>query len=92
MKQCDYLVPRIFGPGVPVGDDGIGECLLKRGHKDEHLVKTSMGYYLWCPEEEFCRNSEGKICDCDFIECYVYQYISDAQAKKLLAKDGAGTN
>lgn len=91
MERCDYLVPRFYGVGVPVRDGEIGECLLKKGHEGEHLVKTSDGYYRWCPQEWFCEE-DGKVCDCDFIECYIYQHISKKQAKRILAKDGAGTD
>ena len=91
MKRCDYLVPKFFGPGVPLGEHDNGECLLKESHAGEHLVKTPEGYYLWRPQDNYCWE-DGKICDCDFIECYVYGHISDARAKKILAKDGAGTD
>lgn len=92
MRNCDYLVPRFFGLGVPLSGSENGKCLLKKGHEGEHLVKTSEGYYLWRPEENFCTDSEGKVCDCDYIECYIYQQISNAQAKRMLAKNGAGTD
>ena len=91
MSQCDYLVPRLFGPGVPVGEGESGGCLLKDGHPGEHLVRTSEGYYLWIPEENFCTD-DGKVCDCDFIECYVYWHISDEDADSILVTHGAGTD
>ncbi len=91
MEQCDYLVPRDSGLGVPVEDGEDGECLLKKGHEGEHLVETSEGFYLWYPQEWFCEE-DGKVCDCDFTECYIYQHIPDAQAKQILAKDGAGAD
>ena len=91
MSRCGDLVPKFGGPGVPIEDNELGECLLKEGHDKEHLVKTRDGYYLWRPQDNYCWE-DGKICDCDFIECYFYQPISDAQARRILAKDGAGTD
>jgi hypothetical protein len=90
--KCDYLVPDNFGPGVPLygGDDG--ECLLREGHDGEHLVKTKRGYYLWQFQEDFCVDSEGAVCDCDYIECYAYRVIPDSEAQKILAEHGAGTD
>lgn len=92
MEQCGELVPRFPGSRISIGDDEDGECLLKEGHEGWHLVKTSEEYHLWQPQEEYCRDSKDKICGCEYIECYVSQHITDAEAKKILAKDGAGTN
>lgn len=92
MNNCDYLVPRFAGADIRLDDGDTGECLLRKGHAGEHLVKTSGGYYLWLPEDNFCVDDEGKVCDCDFIECYVSRNITDARANQLLAKDGAGTD
>lgn len=93
MSQCSDLVPKFAGgPGVPLDDNELGECLLREDHRGGHLVKTPGGYYRWRPQESYCWDDDDGICDCDFVECYIYQHISDAQAKKLLAKDGAGTD
>ncbi len=92
MDRCGDLVPKFLGPGIPLDERDIGECLLKEGHADEHLVKTVRGYYLWRPQEDYCRDDDGKICDCDFRECYVYQHISKKQARRILARNGAGTD
>ena len=86
--RCNYLVPRLFGPGIPLDDGDAEECLLRERHTEEHLVRTSHGYYLWSPEGEYCRDDEGQVCDCDYIECYVYQEISDEQAQQILATAG----
>lgn len=89
--RCGELVPKFFGPGVPLDDGDLGACLLKEGHEGEHLVNAQRGYYLWIFEENFCID-DGKVCDCDFIECYVYRNITRAQAKKIIAKNGVGTD
>ena len=86
MTTCGELVPlRFFGGGVPVDDGDSGECLLSEGHEGEHLVKTARGYFLWIPDENFCM-TDGKVCECDYIECYIYWSITNKSAKELLKK------
>lgn len=87
MTSCGDLVPRHWGSGVPVDDGDCGECLLREGHTGMHLVKTSMGYYVWTPDDNFCV-IDCRVCDCDYIECYVYRNITDADAQELLRKHG----
>jgi hypothetical protein len=69
-------------------DSETGECLLKDGHTGEHLVTTCLGYYLWIPLEDFCVE-DGRVCDCEHIECYTYRNISDAEAQQILNENGA---
>lgn len=89
--NCYHLLPRRDVGIIDLfGDEQMPECLLKEGHEGEHLVHTSRGYFLWSPREEFCVDSEGVVCDCDWIECYTYTRISENDAKKLLAEIGNG--
>ena len=92
MEPCGELVPRFADTPISVGEDEDGECLLGKGHGGRHLVKASGEYYLWQPQEEYCRDDRGKVCDCEYVECYVSQHIPAAQAKKILAESGAGAD
>ncbi len=85
MSNCDYLVPRLSGIGIPLDKGDCGECLLHEGHTGEHLIKTDIGFFLWQPQEDFCF-TDGRVCDCDYVECYVYHPIADKEAHKLLTK------
>ena len=82
MATCDYLLPR-RELGIVQYDEDLPECLLKKDHKGEHLVKTSNGYFVWLPQETYCED-----CDCTdeggYIECFIFGEISEEDAVTML--------
>lgn len=85
--NCAELLPR--GDVIITGlfnEDGTPECLLHEGHTGDHLVHTQNGYFLWRAEENYCIDSEGNVCDCDYIECYTFCEITEDEAGRLLSK------
>ncbi len=71
--ECDCLLPNDLD-----GTVSNRECLLNKNHRGLHLVKVGNGdYLLWYSLDEcFCNKTP--------CECFIFQNITEAEAKKLL--------
>ena len=71
MPNFDLLLTPLYSKGV--------ECLLRDGHKDDHLGQLDTGeYILWSPDSE---------CGCgeSHCECFAWMKISEEEAAALLS-------
>lgn len=84
--KCDYVLPSAEHPLTHHGDL-LPSCLLEDGHKGDHLILTSSGWYaLFSPYTEPC----GDDCECaqdagcTNYECFTWEKISNKAAEQLL--------
>lgn len=83
--KCDYMLPSEEHPLV-TWKEPLPSCLLEEGHKGDHLIHTSSGWYLFLPYTEPC----GEGCECakdtdtTNYECFTWEKISNKGAQKLL--------